>query len=252
MCRCLVRNKPQTLNVHQVVNIFLQQFLFAVTFDFLHPKDYQAMSNLLRSTVPLWWKLRRVHWSLCLCEGFGQRGLHLQQPAGRDPDHAQQRSHTHDCAGRLWGRLHHPQVALLHAKGLAECVTVCVVLSEQDIRSLTTVLLLLLLLLTEQTIPCSCNSNCRSSRQRDRLYSNKSTVWPPLDAGGETSPLWVPRRGLNSQTALFQYAAWFIFFLSAFLSVAVRGAWQSGFFDQGSFMEIMESWARTVVTGRAR
>ncbi|XP_073322538.1 acetyl-CoA carboxylase isoform X1 [Pagrus major] len=32
----------------------------------------------------------------------------------------------------------------------------------------------------------------------------------------------------------------------------VRGAWQSGFFDQGSFMEIMESWARTVVTGRAR
>ncbi|XP_036953486.1 acetyl-CoA carboxylase isoform X2 [Acanthopagrus latus] len=33
---------------------------------------------------------------------------------------------------------------------------------------------------------------------------------------------------------------------------SVRGAWQSGFFDQGSFMEIMESWAQTVVTGRAR
>ncbi|CAB1453393.1 unnamed protein product [Pleuronectes platessa] len=32
----------------------------------------------------------------------------------------------------------------------------------------------------------------------------------------------------------------------------VRGAWQSGFFDHGSFMEIMESWAKTVVVGRAR
>ncbi|XP_037633326.1 acetyl-CoA carboxylase isoform X2 [Sebastes umbrosus] len=32
----------------------------------------------------------------------------------------------------------------------------------------------------------------------------------------------------------------------------VKGAWQSGFFDHGSFMEIMESWAQTVVVGRAR
>eukprot|EP00066_Takifugu_rubripes_P024799 XP_011614065.1 PREDICTED: acetyl-CoA carboxylase 2 isoform X2 [Takifugu rubripes] len=32
----------------------------------------------------------------------------------------------------------------------------------------------------------------------------------------------------------------------------VRGAWQSGFFDHGSFMEIMSSWAQTVVVGRAR
>uniref|UniRef100_A0A7N9AQT6 acetyl-CoA carboxylase n=1 Tax=Mastacembelus armatus TaxID=205130 RepID=A0A7N9AQT6_9TELE len=32
----------------------------------------------------------------------------------------------------------------------------------------------------------------------------------------------------------------------------VRGAWQSGFFDHGSFMEIMGSWAQTVVVGRAR
>ncbi|XP_053725576.1 acetyl-CoA carboxylase isoform X1 [Synchiropus splendidus] len=32
----------------------------------------------------------------------------------------------------------------------------------------------------------------------------------------------------------------------------IRGAWQSGFFDHGSFMEIMESWAQTVVVGRAR
>uniref|UniRef100_H3DEN7 acetyl-CoA carboxylase n=1 Tax=Tetraodon nigroviridis TaxID=99883 RepID=H3DEN7_TETNG len=32
----------------------------------------------------------------------------------------------------------------------------------------------------------------------------------------------------------------------------VRGTWQSGFFDHGSFMEIMGSWAQTVVVGRAR
>ncbi|KAM8886755.1 acetyl-CoA carboxylase isoform 2-T4 [Spinachia spinachia] len=32
----------------------------------------------------------------------------------------------------------------------------------------------------------------------------------------------------------------------------VKGSWQSGFFDHGSFMEIMESWAQTVVVGRAR
>ncbi|KAK2837305.1 hypothetical protein Q5P01_014517 [Channa striata] len=32
----------------------------------------------------------------------------------------------------------------------------------------------------------------------------------------------------------------------------VRGAWQSGFFDHGSFMEIMDSWAQTVIVGRAR
>ncbi|XP_006870497.1 PREDICTED: acetyl-CoA carboxylase 2 [Chrysochloris asiatica] len=31
-----------------------------------------------------------------------------------------------------------------------------------------------------------------------------------------------------------------------------KGAWQSGFFDQGSFREIMAPWAQTVVTGRAR
>uniref|UniRef100_A0A7N6A6G0 acetyl-CoA carboxylase n=1 Tax=Anabas testudineus TaxID=64144 RepID=A0A7N6A6G0_ANATE len=32
----------------------------------------------------------------------------------------------------------------------------------------------------------------------------------------------------------------------------VKGAWQSGFFDHGSFMEIMGSWAQTVIVGRAR
>lgn len=33
---------------------------------------------------------------------------------------------------------------------------------------------------------------------------------------------------------------------------ALKGTWQSGFFDQGSFMEIMKPWAQTVVVGRAR
>ncbi|XP_069788811.1 acetyl-CoA carboxylase 2 isoform X3 [Narcine bancroftii] len=32
----------------------------------------------------------------------------------------------------------------------------------------------------------------------------------------------------------------------------IKGAWQSGFFDHGSFREIMEPWAQTVVVGRAR
>ncbi|KAL6466122.1 hypothetical protein MHYP_G00262550 [Metynnis hypsauchen] len=32
----------------------------------------------------------------------------------------------------------------------------------------------------------------------------------------------------------------------------VKGAWQSGFFDHGTFMEVMSAWAQTVVVGRAR
>ncbi|XP_061459332.1 acetyl-CoA carboxylase 2 isoform X2 [Rhineura floridana] len=32
----------------------------------------------------------------------------------------------------------------------------------------------------------------------------------------------------------------------------VKGTWQSGFFDHGSFTEIMQPWAQTVVVGRAR
>uniref|UniRef100_A0A8C2U8B6 Acetyl-CoA carboxylase alpha n=1 Tax=Coturnix japonica TaxID=93934 RepID=A0A8C2U8B6_COTJA len=31
-----------------------------------------------------------------------------------------------------------------------------------------------------------------------------------------------------------------------------KGQWQSGFFDNGSFLEIMQPWAQTVVVGRAR
>ncbi|KAK3538673.1 hypothetical protein QTP86_012135 [Hemibagrus guttatus] len=33
---------------------------------------------------------------------------------------------------------------------------------------------------------------------------------------------------------------------------SVRGAWQSGFFDHGTFREVMSTWAQTVVAGRAR
>ncbi|TSO98495.1 Acetyl-CoA carboxylase 2 [Bagarius yarrelli] len=33
---------------------------------------------------------------------------------------------------------------------------------------------------------------------------------------------------------------------------SVRGAWQSGFFDHGTFMEVLSTWAQTVVVGRAR
>lgn len=43
--------------------------------------------------------------------------------------------------------------------------------------------------------------------------------------------------------------AWLCFSLC---SAALKGTWQSGFFDQGSFLEIMKPWAQTVVVGRAR
>ncbi|XP_047674506.1 acetyl-CoA carboxylase 2 isoform X2 [Tachysurus fulvidraco] len=33
---------------------------------------------------------------------------------------------------------------------------------------------------------------------------------------------------------------------------SVRGSWQSGFFDHGTFSEVMSTWAQTVVVGRAR
>ncbi len=54
---------------------------------------------------------------------------------------------------------------------------------------------------------------------------------------------------------------YFFFHLSALsdtllslLSVyaAPKGSWQNGFFDHGSFMEIMQPWAQSVVVGRAR
>lgn len=36
------------------------------------------------------------------------------------------------------------------------------------------------------------------------------------------------------------------------LNKAPKGSWQLGFFDHGSFMEIMQPWAQSVVVGRAR
>lgn len=44
------------------------------------------------------------------------------------------------------------------------------------------------LLLPEQTVPCACYTNYRSSGQGDRIHSYESTIRPPLDAGWETSP----------------------------------------------------------------
>ena len=34
--------------------------------------------------------------------------------------------------------------------------------------------------------------------------------------------------------------------------LANMSEWETGFFDRGSWAEIMEQWAKTVVTGRAR
>lgn len=38
----------------------------------------------------------------------------------------------------------------------------------------------------------------------------------------------------------------------SFSFTAQKGQWLSGFFDYGSFSEIMQPWAQTVVVGRAR
>lgn len=49
----------------------------------------------------------------------------------------------------------------------------------------------------------------------------------------------------------------FFFFFKTFIfyplsKKAPKGSWQHGFFDHGSFMEIMQPWAQSVVVGRAR
>lgn len=44
----------------------------------------------------------------------------------------------------------------------------------------------------------------------------------------------------------------FVHFISLSVNKAPKGSWQSGFFDHGSFMEIMQPWAQSVVVGRAR
>lgn len=62
--------------------------------------------------------------------------------------------------------------------------------TEQPFRPLTIVPLLL----SEQTLSCARHTNDWSRRQRDRIHSYKSTIWPPLDAGWKASPQWVSRR----------------------------------------------------------
>lgn len=59
---------------------------------------------------------------------------------------------------------------------------------------------------------------------------------------------------LSSFTLFFFFLTILHSLLSLILSVytAPKGSWQSGFFDQGSFMEIMQPWAQSVVVGRAR
>lgn len=50
-------------------------------------------------------------------KGAWTGSLHLQQPAGRDPDHAQQRSDAQHRVWWFWRSLHYSAVAFLHAKG---------------------------------------------------------------------------------------------------------------------------------------
>lgn len=50
-------------------------------------------------------------------KGAWTGSLYLQQPAGRDPDNAQQRSDTQHCLWWFWRSLHDSAVAFLHAKG---------------------------------------------------------------------------------------------------------------------------------------
>ncbi len=45
---------------------------------------------------------------------------------------------------------------------------------------------------------------------------------------------------------------WLFFFFFFFISTANPNEWESGFFDYGTFEEILKPWGQTVVTGRAR
>lgn len=56
-----------------------------------------------------------------------------------------------------------------------------------------------------------------------------------------------PPPGLHTTKITMKHSV-FILFCHA----AVKGSWQSGFFDHGTFAEIMQPWAQTVVVGRAR
>lgn len=62
--------------------------------------------------------------------GPGQGSVHIKQPAGWNPDHAQQRRDPQHCLRRLRGSFHHPAVAVLHAHGEITVVTAVAVLKH--------------------------------------------------------------------------------------------------------------------------
>lgn len=64
--------------------------------------------------------------SYFLVAGSGQGSVHFKQPAGWNPDHAQQRRDPQHRLRRLRGSFHHPAVAVLHAHGEITVVTVLI------------------------------------------------------------------------------------------------------------------------------
>lgn len=133
-------------------------------------------------------------------------------------------------------------------KVCVECVFFCVCVCGL-LQQLVSTPELIVLFLTEQRVAGACCIGDGPSGQRDWIYSNQSTIWPSLDAGWKTPPQWALSKAFNPENVIFVY---FGPDQLTLLCAAVRGTWQSGFFDHGSFMEIMESWAQTVVVGRAR
>ena len=76
---------------------------------------YRFLAGRWLCSVMSWYMIFNVF--LYVSPGSGQRGVHVQQPAGGDPDHAQQRGDTLHRLRWLRGRLHPPAVAVLHAQG---------------------------------------------------------------------------------------------------------------------------------------
>lgn len=94
--------------------------------------------------------------------------------------------------------------------------------------------------------------------QGDPIQVSESSLWPlqqcaQMQPVAASSPilvqhvLFAARRCARSPSVHVVVP-----FLSPLCSAALKGTWQSGFFDQGSFLEIMKPWAQTVVVGRAR
>lgn len=73
----------------------------------------------------------------------------------------------------------------------------------------------------------------------------------------EVKTMFVKRK--TGKQSFLEFFFCFLFFLFtinmsifSLLYKAPKGSWQNGFFDHGSFMEIMQPWAQSVVVGRAR